>query len=88
MDEAVVLDVSREALFVLFQVSAPLLLVGMLVGVAIGLIQALTTVQEMTLSFVPKMLAMLLAMVLLLPFMLSTLAEFTRSLFDQMIAGG
>jgi len=49
---------------------------------------ALTTVQEMTLSFVPKMLAMMLAMVLLLPFMLSTLAEFTRSLFDQAIAGG
>lgn len=88
MDEAVVLDVSREALFVLLQISAPLLLVGMIVGVAIGLIQALTTVQEMTLSFVPKMLAMMLAMVLLLPFMLSTLAEFTRSLFDQAIAGG
>ena len=64
-----VLDVARDSILTLVMVAAPLMLVGLAVGVAISLIQALTQIQEMTLSFVPKILAMFLAMLVTLPFM-------------------
>jgi flagellar biosynthetic protein FliQ len=64
-----VLDVARDSILTLVMVAAPLMLVGLAVGVAISLIQALTQIQEMTLSFVPKILAMFLAMLVALPFM-------------------
>ena len=64
-----VLDVARDAIVTLLIVSAPLMLVGLVVGVAISLFQALTQIQEMTLTFVPKILAMFIAMLLALPFM-------------------
>jgi flagellar biosynthesis protein FliQ len=74
-----VLDVAREAIVTLVLVSSPLMLVGLLVGVAISLLQALTQVQEMTLVFVPKILAMFLAMLVALPFMADQLqAEMMR----------
>jgi flagellar biosynthesis protein FliQ len=64
-----VLDVAREAIITLVLVSSPLMLVGLVVGVVISLLQALTQVQEMTLVFVPKIIAMFLAMLVALPFM-------------------
>jgi flagellar biosynthesis protein FliQ len=64
-----VLDVAREAIVTLVLVSSPLMLVGLVVGVVISLLQALTQVQEMTLVFVPKIIAMFLAMLVALPFM-------------------
>jgi flagellar biosynthetic protein FliQ len=64
-----VLDVAREAIVTLVVVSSPLMLVGLVVGVVISLLQALTQVQEMTLVFVPKIIAMFLAMLVALPFM-------------------
>ena len=57
------------------------------VGLAISLFQALTQIQEMTLTYVPKIVAILLAMMLLLPFMLATLESFTQRLFDRVISG-
>jgi flagellar biosynthesis protein FliQ len=74
-----VLDVAREAIVTLVLVSSPLMLVGLVVGVVISLLQALTQVQEMTLVFVPKILAMFLAMLVALPFMSDMLqAEMMR----------
>jgi flagellar biosynthetic protein FliQ len=64
-----VLDVARDAILTLLLVSAPLMLVALVVGVAISLFQALTQIQEMTLTFVPKILAMFIAMLVALPFM-------------------
>lgn len=86
MNEIAVLEVGREALFVALQLAAPLMLVGMAVGVVIALFQALTTIQEMTLTFVPKIIVIFLASVFFLPFMMTTLVEFGRSLFER-IAG-
>jgi flagellar biosynthesis protein FliQ len=63
-----VLDVSRDAIETLLIVSAPLMLVGLVVGVAISLLQALTQIQETTLVFVPKILAIFLALLVALPF--------------------
>ncbi len=68
-----VLDVARDAIITLLIVAAPLMLVGLIVGVAISLLQALTQIQETTLVFVPKILASFLAMLVALPFMADAL---------------
>ena len=74
-----VLDVARDAIETLLIVAAPLMLVGLVVGVAISLLQALTQIQETTLVFVPKILAIFLAMLVALPFMADALhANFLR----------
>jgi flagellar biosynthetic protein FliQ len=74
-----VLDVARDAIVTLLLVAAPLMLVGLIVGVVISLLQALTQIQETTLIFVPKILAIFLAMLIALPFMADKLhANFLR----------
>jgi len=82
-----VLDVARDAIVTLVIVSAPLMLVGLVVGVAISLFQALTQIQEMTLVFVPKILAIFVAMLLALPFMGDMLQGHMARLAAR-IAGG
>lgn len=82
-----VLDIARDAIFTLLAVSAPIMLVGLAVGVAVSLLQALTQIQEMTLAFVPKILAIFFALLLTLPFMAEKLhAEMLR--IAARIAGG
>jgi flagellar biosynthetic protein FliQ len=74
-----VLDVAREAIYTLVIVSAPVMLVGLAVGVAVSLLQALTQIQEMTLAFVPKILAIFVSLLIALPFMADKLnAEMLR----------
>jgi flagellar biosynthetic protein FliQ len=74
-----VLDVARDAIVTLIVVSAPVMLVGLAVGVAISLFQALTQIQEMTLAFVPKILAIFVTLLLALPFMAQALhGQMTR----------
>jgi flagellar biosynthetic protein FliQ len=74
-----VLDIAREAIVTLIIVSAPVMLVGLAVGVAISLLQALTQIQEMTIAFVPKILAIFVALLVALPFMAEQLhAEMLR----------
>ncbi len=74
-----VLDVAREAIYTLVIVSAPVMLVGLVVGVAVSLLQALTQIQEMTLAFVPKILAIFVSLLIALPFMAEKLnAEMLR----------
>lgn len=68
-----VLDVARDSIETLLIVAAPLMLVGLIVGVAISLLQALTQIQESTLVFVPKILAIFLALLVALPFMADAL---------------
>jgi flagellar biosynthetic protein FliQ len=68
-----VLDVARDAIATLLLVAAPLMLVGLVVGVAVSLLQALTQIQETTLIFVPKILAIFLALLIALPFMADAL---------------
>jgi flagellar biosynthetic protein FliQ len=82
-----VIDVARDAIMTLVIVSAPLMLVGLVVGVVVSLFQALTQIQEMTLVFVPKILAMFAAMLLALPFMGDALQGYMARLAAR-IAGG
>ena len=83
MDTATVIDLGRHALWTIALVSAQLLLVALAVGLFIGIIQAATSINEMTLSFIPKLIAMALALLLFGSWMLVTLVDFTRSIFER-----
>jgi flagellar biosynthetic protein FliQ len=83
MDTATVIDLSRHALWTIALVSAPLLLVALAVGLIIGIVQAATSINEMTLSFIPKLIAEALALLLFGGWMLTTLVDFTRSIFER-----
>lgn len=84
MNEATVIELSRDALFVVLKVSSPIMLAGLFVGLTIALFQALTTIQEITLTFVPKIFVIFFAVIVFLPFMTTTLIEFARVLYDRM----
>ncbi|HUH75933.1 MAG TPA: flagellar biosynthesis protein FliQ [Devosia sp.] len=83
-----VLDIAREGIWTLLIVSAPLMLVGLVVGVIIALFQALTQIQEQTLVFVPKIIAIFITMLLLLPFMGAAMSAYMARIVDMIIVGG
>ncbi|MET0221297.1 MAG: flagellar biosynthesis protein FliQ [Pseudorhodoplanes sp.] len=83
-----VLDVARDAIITLVIVAAPLMVVGLVVGVVVSLFQALTQIQEMTLVFVPKILAMFVAMLLALPFMADFLQSHMMRISARIVSGG
>jgi flagellar biosynthetic protein FliQ len=88
MNGAQILDIARDGIWVLILVSSPMMLVGLVVGVVIALFQALTQIQEMTLVFVPKILAIFIAMLITLPFMGATMGGFMSRIADMIVAGG
>ncbi len=88
MNEVEVLDISREAIFTLIKVVSPVLLVALFIGLIIGIFQALTQIQEMTLAFVPKILCVFLTLILLFPFMLNQMRNLSSVLFDKIVSGG
>ncbi len=79
------IEVIREAVYVLMLIAAPSMIVALIVGLAIALLQALTQVQEATLTFVPKVLAMVITLVVALPFMIQTLTDFANKLQDKIV---
>lgn len=83
MNEVTVVEVGREALVVILQTAGPIMIAGMLVGLVIALFQALTTIQEMTLTFVPKIIVIFTAVIVLLPFMMSAVIDFSKTLFER-----
>lgn len=82
-----VLDVAREGIYTLILVSGPPMIVGLVVGVAIALLQALTQVQEMTLVFVPKIVAIFVSIGLTLPFMGRGMAAYMTTVADKIASG-
>jgi len=82
-----VLDIARDGVWTLILVAAPLMLLGLGVGLVIALFQALTQIQEMTLVFVPKILAIFVGMIVLLPFMGHTLNAYMMRVVDKIIGG-
>ena len=86
MSGAEVLDVGRDAIWLTIQLSAPVLIVGLVVGVAIGLFQALTQIQEATLVYAPKIVSIFIALLLFLPFMGALMSAFMRQIAAR-IAG-
>ena len=88
MEQALLFDILRQALWVAVLISTPLLGVGLVAGVIVGLFQALTSVQEMTLTFVPKVGAMLIVFWVSMSFMTTTLVSFFTDRLVPVIAGG
>lgn len=88
MNEVEVLEISRTAIFTLLKIVTPVLLVALFIGLIIGIFQALTQIQEMTLAFVPKILGVFIAIILLFPFMLGQMQILSDGLFDKIITGG
>ena len=88
MDENLIFDVTRQALWIAVQMSAPLLVVALVTGVAIGLFQALTSVQEMTLTFVPKVGLMLAVFWVTMSFMTTLLSGFFTDQILPLVGGG
>jgi flagellar biosynthesis protein FliQ len=86
MSGAEVLDVGRDAIWLTIQLSAPILIVGLVVGVAIGLMQALTQVQEATLVYAPKIVAIFISLLVFLPLMGALMSSFMRQIAAR-IAG-
>ena len=83
MDTAAVVDLGRQALWMTMLLSAPLLGVELIVGLVIGILQAATSINEMTLSFIPKLIAMGLTLALIGSWQLTTLVDYTRSIFQR-----
>lgn len=84
MSPDAVSEVAREAIITLLMVCGPLMMVALVVGIIVALFQALTSIQEVTLTFVPKILAVFVVMLLVMPFMASELQQLTESLFQRM----
>lgn len=86
MDIGAVSEISREAVYTLVAVSAPILIVALLVGLAISLLQALTQIQEATLTFVPKIIAVYFSMIVILPYMYTKMAVFMDHVIQRIIS--
>jgi len=85
MDPQIALDLGRKVLILALLISAPLLGVGLIVGVLISIMQAVTQIQEMTLTFVPKIVAMVIAAILFMPYIMEKLATFATEMFGPMV---
>lgn len=88
MNEADIADLIRGGMVVMLKVGGPLLIVGLVVGMFVALVQAVTQMNEASLAFIPKLVAMGVTLVLLGPFMFATLTAYTRLLFDRMVSAG
>ncbi|MCT4564073.1 MAG: flagellar biosynthesis protein FliQ [Maledivibacter sp.] len=83
MDEGLVLDLFQQALYHIIILASPLLLAGLFVGLAVSIFQATTQIQEATLAFVPKILAVFLTLVMLGPWLLKKITEFATYVFSN-----
>jgi flagellar biosynthetic protein FliQ len=88
MTPADILDVARDGILTVILVSAPLMIVGLVVGVVVSLIQALTQIQEQTLVFVPKILAIFATMLVALPFMGDIMSGYMTRVMTKVVMGG
>ncbi len=88
MNGADVLDIARDAIYSLLIISGPVMAVGLGVGLLIALFQALTQIQEMTLTFVPKIVAIFISLLVFLPLMGGQMNDLMARLMDRVVSGG
>ena len=88
MDQAAVLDVARETFFVILKAGGPIMGAGLVVGLIIAVFQTLTSIQEMTLVFVPKSIIIFGAVIIFMPFMMGAVLAFATGLYDRIVALG
>lgn len=82
MDQGIVIDIAQEAIKVVLMLAAPVLGLGLLVGLIVSIIQATTQIQEATLSFIPKLVAISLVLLIFGPWMMNIMYEFTVRLYE------
>jgi flagellar biosynthesis protein FliQ len=87
VSDADAIEIAHQTIIVALKLGAPIMLLALAVGLVIAFLQALTQIQEMTLTFVPKLIVILVSILILLPFMLTTLTAFTESLMGRIAAG-
>lgn len=85
MTPADFIELTRDALFVMLLISLPPMMVALVVGLLISLFQALTQIQEATLTFVPKIIALVLTLVVFMPFIVNTMGDFTRRIAEKIV---
>ena len=83
MEPGHAVDLVRHTLIIALTISAPMLIIGLVVGIFVSLVQAVTQIQEQTLAFVPKIFAMGVAVVLVMPWMFQRLLEYSHTLFTM-----
>jgi len=83
MDQSIVMDVAQRAISLAIMISAPILGLGLLVGLLVSIIQATTQIQEATLSFIPKLITILLTLIIFGPWMGNMITEFTINLYEN-----
>ncbi|GAB6088223.1 flagellar biosynthesis protein FliQ [Alkaliphilus crotonatoxidans] len=83
MSEAMVIELGQQTMTTILLLAAPMLLIGLLVGLAVSIFQATTQIQEATLAFIPKIVAIFASIVIFGPWMLSVLINFTTKLFNN-----
>jgi len=83
MGPEIAIDIGRQALIITLIISGPILISGLIVGIVIGIFQAVTQIHEMTLTFIPKILVMVGVFLVMLPWMMITLIDYTVGLFDM-----
>ena len=77
-----VIEIAREAIFVLLKIGVPIMMIALIVGLAVSLFQALTQIQEQTVAFVPKIIVMLLVLSVSLPWLIARMLQYTTNLID------
>ena len=85
MNRVDVLNISHETFFVILQAAGPVMAAGLVVGLVIAIFQTLTSIQEMTLTFVPKIIIIFAAVIFFMPFMMTSIIEFTQGLYDRIV---
>jgi len=88
MTQEMAVHVVKEALFIAFLLAGPMLAAGLVIGLLVGIFQSVTQIHEMTLTFIPKILAVAAVLILLLPWMAQALLSFTRNLFELIAGAG
>jgi flagellar biosynthetic protein FliQ len=88
MNATDVIDVMRDTMIVTIKVAGPVMLLTLVVGIVISVFQTLTQIQEATLTFVPKIILVYVALLFLAPFMLSTLVTYTEGIMDRIVGLG
>ena len=88
MNQADVLEISRLAFIVILKAGGPIMAAGLVVGLIIAVFQTLTSIQEMTLTFVPKIIIIFAAVIVFMPFMMTSVIDFTNTLYDKIVGLG
>ena len=85
MNQADVLEISRLTFIVILKAGGPIMAAGLVVGLIIAVFQTLTSIQEMTLTFVPKIIIIFAAVIVFMPFMMTSVIDFTNTLYDKIV---